>query len=405
MIKTCEELNQARVQAQLEIQSYACRILVCSGTGCIATGSHKIHERFEDLVKETPGIELVFSPCGGHDGETVVGVKKTGCQGFCELGPLVRIQKGDKVIQYVKVQPEDCAEIVEKSVLGDEVIERLLYKKGEKVYVQPDEIPFIAKQTRIVLENCGKFDAESLDEYLASGGFDALKKAMFAMTRDEVIDEVDRSGLRGRGGADEIKMQRALGREQVCPQRDGARDIVRALVHAGVEDALGRDAELFADRQLARGAHLHPSEHVRQAAQHEGVCLHGVAKLHVRAERGAHFFSARRESIQIKQIQRRAVFGGRRFQSSPVHQSSSCRRCTMASRLLAELKFSGTRSFAPISMSNASLSAATSDTMSNDSRMWSSMSAVSVSKSTSGRRSVRMSISSCSIIKYLLKCE
>lgn len=152
MIKTCEELNQARVQAQLEIQSYACRILVCSGTGCIATGSHKIHERFEDLVKETPGIELVFSPCGGHDGETVVGVKKTGCQGFCELGPLVRIQKGDKVIQYVKVQPEDCAEIVEKSVLGDEVIERLLYKKGEKVYVQPDEIPFIAKQTRIVLE-------------------------------------------------------------------------------------------------------------------------------------------------------------------------------------------------------------------------------------------------------------
>ena len=201
MIKTCEELNQARVQAQLEIRSYACRILVCSGTGCIATGSHKIHERFEDLVKETPGIELVFSPCGGHDGETVVGVKKTGCQGFCELGPLVRIQKGDKVIQYVKVQPEDCAEIVEKSVLGDEVIERLLYKKGEKVYVQPDEIPFIAKQTRIVLENCGKFDAESLDEYLASGGFDALKKAMFAMTRDEVIDEVDRSGLRGRGGA------------------------------------------------------------------------------------------------------------------------------------------------------------------------------------------------------------
>ena len=200
MIKTCEELNQARGQAQLEIQSYACRILVCSGTGCIATGSHKIHERFEDLVKETPGIELVFSPCGGHDGETVVGVKKTGCQGFCELGPLVRIQKGDKVIQYVKVQPGDCAEIVEKSVLGDEVIERLLYKKGEKVYVQPDEIPFIAKQTRIVLENCGKFDAESLDEYLASGGFDALKKAMFAMTRDEVIDEVDRSGLRGRGG-------------------------------------------------------------------------------------------------------------------------------------------------------------------------------------------------------------
>ncbi len=242
MIKTCEELNQARVQAQLEIQSYACRILVCSGTGCIATGSHKIHERFEDLVKETPGIELVFSPCGGHDGETVVGVKKTGCQGFCELGPLVRIQKGDKVIQYVKVQPEDCAEIVEKSVLGDEVIERLLYKKGEKVYVQPDEIPFIAKQTRIVLENCGKFDAESLDEYLASGGFDALKKAMFAMTRDEVIDEVDRSGLRGRGGGGF-----PTGRKwkQVARQKE----TVRYVVCNGDEG----DPGAFMDRSIMEG--------------------------------------------------------------------------------------------------------------------------------------------------------
>ena len=200
MIKTAEELTQAAVKACEKIKKYDCRILVCSGTGCIATGSNKIHAIFEELVKDTEGIQLVFSPCGGHDEEKVVGVKKTGCQGFCELGPLVRIQKGDKVIQYVKVQPDDCAEILEKSVLGEEIIDRLLYKKDEVAYVQPDEIPFIAKQTRIVLENCGKFDAESLDEYLAAGGFEALKKAMFSMTRDEVIEEVDKSGLRGRGG-------------------------------------------------------------------------------------------------------------------------------------------------------------------------------------------------------------
>ena len=199
MIKTVENLDQARALAVQQIESYNCRILVCSGTGCIATGSNKIHEIFEKLVKETPGIELVFSPCGGNHEEKVVGVKKTGCQGFCELGPLVRIQKGDKVIQYIKVQPNDCQEIFEKSVQGDEILERLLYKKGEEVYVQPDEIPFIAKQTRIVLENCGKFDSESLDEYLAAGGFEALKKAI-AMGRDGVIDEVDKSGLRGRGG-------------------------------------------------------------------------------------------------------------------------------------------------------------------------------------------------------------
>ena len=200
MIQNKEDLAQMRSAALEQLNSYTCRVLVCSGTGCIATGSDRIHEIFEDLVKDCPDVKLVFSPCGGHDDEKVVGVKKTGCQGFCELGPLVRIQKGDKVIQYVKVQPDDCQDIFEQTVLGDEIIERLLYKKGEQKYVQPDEIPFIAKQTRIVLENCGKFDAESLDEYLAAGGFEALRKAMFEMTRDEVIDEVDKSGLRGRGG-------------------------------------------------------------------------------------------------------------------------------------------------------------------------------------------------------------
>ena len=200
MIRNNDELSQARSAALAQLNAYDCRILVCSGTGCIATGSNKIHEIFEKLVKETPGVELVFSPCGGHHDEKEVGVKKTGCQGFCELGPLVRIQKGDKVIQYVKVQPEDCEDIVEKSVVGDEIIERLLYHKADTAYVSPDEIPFIAKQTRIVLENCGKFDSESLDEYLAAGGFKALQKAMTELGRDGVIDEVDKSGLRGRGG-------------------------------------------------------------------------------------------------------------------------------------------------------------------------------------------------------------
>ncbi len=201
MIQNQTDLSQVRTAAEKQLKAYQCRILVCSGTGCIATGSNKIHEIFEKLVKDQPGVELVFSPCGGHDHEEhVVGVKKTGCQGFCELGPLVRIQKGDQVIQYVKVQPDDCEAIFQQSVLGDETIPRLLYTKKDVKYVSPDEIPFIAKQTRIVLENCGKFDSESLEEYLAAGGFKALEKAMFQRTRDEVINEVDASGLRGRGG-------------------------------------------------------------------------------------------------------------------------------------------------------------------------------------------------------------
>ena len=199
MIQNIEDLSREREKAVAELNGYDCRVLVCSGTGCIATGSDKIHKLLEELIADNPEIDLVFAPHDDHDRPNI-GLKKTGCQGFCELGPLVRIQKGDKMVQYVKVQPEDCKEIYEKTILGGDVIERLLYHKGEKKYVGPEEIPFIAKQTRIVLENCGKLDAESLDEYLASGGFKALEKAMFQMDRDQVIEEIDKSGLRGRGG-------------------------------------------------------------------------------------------------------------------------------------------------------------------------------------------------------------
>ena len=200
MIKTQNELSIARNEAVKILGSYDCRILVCSGTGCIATGSNKIYEIFADLVRETPGVTLEFAPHDAKEHEELVGVKKTGCQGCCELGPLVRIQKGERVVQYVKVQPDDCKTIFEKSVLGDEIIESLLYHKAGEAFVRPDEIPFIAKQTRMVLENCGHFDSESLDEYIAAGGFKALEKAMFEMSRDDVIEEIDKSGLRGRGG-------------------------------------------------------------------------------------------------------------------------------------------------------------------------------------------------------------
>ncbi|MCI6421392.1 MAG: 4Fe-4S binding protein [Blautia sp.] len=197
MISNRTELDRWREQAEQDMQAYDCRILVCSGTGCIATGSEKIYKKMMEIAGNTPGVKVEFAP---HDEGEHVGVKRTGCQGFCEFGPLVRIQKGDKVIQYIKVQEEDCQEIFEKSVSGTEIVERLLYKKEEKSYVQPEEIPFIAKQTRIVLENCGKFDAESIDEYIAAGGFKALEKALFEMKPEDVVEEVDQSGLRGRGG-------------------------------------------------------------------------------------------------------------------------------------------------------------------------------------------------------------
>ena len=197
MLDSRTALNQVREEAQAQLASYDCRILVCSGTGCIATGSDKIYEKFTEICKDHPEIALEFAP---HDGEKKTGVKKTGCQGVCELGPLVRIQKGNRVVQYTKVQLDDCEEIFNTNVLGDGVVERLLYTQNDVAYQSPDEIPFIAKQTRIVLENCGKVDAESLTEYIAAGGFTAFEKALFTMTTDEVVDQIDQSGLRGRGG-------------------------------------------------------------------------------------------------------------------------------------------------------------------------------------------------------------
>ena len=197
MILTQNELIAASAQAKQQLQATPCRILVCSGTGCVASGSQKIYEEFARIAREHPLVEVKFGHDDDHD---AVGVKKTGCQGVCELGPLVRIQKGDKVVQYIKVQQDDCNAIFEQTVLDDIVIDRLLYRQDDVAYAAPDEIPFIAKQTRVVLENCGKYDAESFEEYLASGGFTALQKALFEMTPEQIVDEVDRSKLRGRGG-------------------------------------------------------------------------------------------------------------------------------------------------------------------------------------------------------------
>ena len=192
-IQNREALQNAQAAAQKTIDSYDCRILICAGTGCVATGSQKIYEKMAELCKNLPGVSVEFSGHVPH-----IGVVKTGCQGICELGPLMRIEPMH--LQYVKVQLEDCEEIFRRTVLNKEPVERLFYKKDETSYATPDEIPFIAKQTRITLENCGRFDAESIDEYMASGGYSALSKALFDMTPAEVIDEIDKSGLRGRGG-------------------------------------------------------------------------------------------------------------------------------------------------------------------------------------------------------------
>ncbi len=192
-IANVEALQKYRKEAQAAIKAYDCRILVCSGTGCVASGAEKI---YDELVKLTAGIDHVSVEM--QKDVPHIGTLKTGCQGLCEYGPLLRIEPYH--YQYVKVQVEDCQEIVDETVCAGRPVERLFYSCGEEVYKQPNDIPFLNKQTRIVLENCGNIDAESISEYIAAGGFSALAKALTEMTPAQVVDEVDKSGLRGRGG-------------------------------------------------------------------------------------------------------------------------------------------------------------------------------------------------------------
>lgn len=187
------QLEMLQRQCRDRKDGYTCRILVCAGTGCVVTGSLDVYSQLRELCKEDEGIRVELEKDVPH-----IGIVKSGCQGFCELGPLVRIEP--QHCQYVKVQPEDCEEIVEKTVKQGIPVERLFYKKEGISYGAVDEIPYFARQTRIVLEQCGNIDAESVEEYMAAGGFSALKKALFAMTPEAVIAEVEFSGLRGRGG-------------------------------------------------------------------------------------------------------------------------------------------------------------------------------------------------------------
>lgn len=196
MFKSREDLIAARKVYRSAFESEKLKVLVCAGTGCIASGSLQVYEELTKYIKANNipcEVELEEEPHGD-----VVGMKKSGCHGFCEMGPLVRIEPFGYL--YTKVKVEDCQEIVEKTIINKEHIARLAYQKCGTVHKKQDEIPFYEKQTRIVLEHCGHIDATSIKEYIAIGGYEAFEKALFDMTTDEIIHEITESNLRGRGG-------------------------------------------------------------------------------------------------------------------------------------------------------------------------------------------------------------
>ncbi len=195
-ITSREELTRVREKFQKALALQKKKILVCAGSGCVASGSLNVYNQFKEAL-EARGLKVAVA-LEEEPHDQSVGLKKSGCHGYCEIGPLVRIEPFGWL--YIRVKPEDCEEIIEKTILGDEPVERLLYKENGKTYAQQDDIPFYQQQTKVVLKNCGRINAESVEEYLAAGGYKALEKALFDMTPEEIISEIDNSVLRGRGG-------------------------------------------------------------------------------------------------------------------------------------------------------------------------------------------------------------
>jgi len=163
-------------------------ILVCGGTGC---ESNKGDEIYRNLISEAENQGV----------KDQVQVVKTGCFGFCEKGPIVKVLPEESF--YVEVKPADAKEIIAEQIVKGREVKRLLYEQSEagKNKLAVEDIDFYQKQVRVVLRNCGVIDPGNIDEYIARDGYAALEKTLFELTADQVLAELKTSGLRGRGGA------------------------------------------------------------------------------------------------------------------------------------------------------------------------------------------------------------
>ncbi|MBN1104413.1 MAG: NAD(P)H-dependent oxidoreductase subunit E, partial [Deltaproteobacteria bacterium] len=170
------------------MSTYRSDLLLCGGTGCLASGSQEVKR-------------ILLQELARHKLEHEIRVIETGCNGFCAQGPVMIVQPDG--IFYQKLKPEDIPFLVEEHFLKGRPVKKLLYKEPASAETIPsmDDIPFYSKQMLIVLKNRGAIDPERIDEYIARDGYMGASKALLEMTPEEVVEEVKKSGLRGRGGA------------------------------------------------------------------------------------------------------------------------------------------------------------------------------------------------------------
>ena len=228
-IESIDHLTEYRRKLKAARDPKQPTVLVCSGPGCLPLGSEEVAEAFKTTLAEK-----------GLEGKVLL--KTCGCQGLCAKGVKVLIRPEE--IAYQKVTPQDVPEIVEQTLAGGAVVDRLVYHDpvSNDPCAHKSEVPFYQGQAPIVLRKLDLIDPESLDDYLAVGGYRTLRKALFAMTPDEVIDQVERSGLRGRGGGGF-----PTGRKwRLCREAEG---MVKFIICNGDEG----DPGAFMDRAVMEG--------------------------------------------------------------------------------------------------------------------------------------------------------
>ena len=283
------ELARCRQLYKRSLASQYKQVVICGGSGCVAGGSRNVYARMKELM-EAKGLKVDVRLEHEPHGEAV-GLKHSGCHGFCEMGPLMRIEPMG--LLYIKVQVEDCEEIIEKTILNDEVIDRLVYHQDKKSYCRQEDIPFYRQQTRVALEHCGHINAESVEEYIAVGGYSALEKALFDMQPEDIIKEISDSVLRGRGGGGFPAGKKWA---QVAAHKDAAQ---KYIVCNGDEG----DPGAFMDRSVMEGD---PHRMI------EGMIIAGIAcgatdgYIYVRAE---YPLAVERLKLAIKDDEEHGILG------------------------------------------------------------------------------------------------
>jgi len=202
MDKLEDELKKIKDSFKSNLEKYTKRVIVCAGTGCVSNGSLEVYEELEEEIeKQGLDVDLKLRKEDKDRNNTEMLVSKSGCQGFCEMGPLVEIKPEGYL--YTHVEKEDVSTVVERTIKNNQPVEDLLFTSGAdgESYKGRAEIPFYELQSRTVLKKCGSIDPEDIREYISLNGYQSAEKAYTKMTPEEICEVIEESKLRGRGGA------------------------------------------------------------------------------------------------------------------------------------------------------------------------------------------------------------